>query len=151
MNYIREAETVLKHYQDLYQSIENMNEQICQLTLKGCPKHITAVMQDEVGIRTGRHDDTINVLFEIQTLNENKLKTQEELDKVNAILDGLSKESGCELYKVVLWKWYIERVPKEDIAEQIGYSSRQSIYGVRNLAIRKFAIRLFGIEALKVV
>ena len=151
MNYIREAENVLIHYKDLYQSIENMDKQICQLTLKGCPKYIAAIVHDEIGIKSGKHDEVINTLFEIQTLNENKLKTQEELNKVNAILDGLSKEQGCGLYKVVLWKWYIERIPKEDIAEQIGYSSRQSIYSIRNAAIRKFAIRIFGIEALRAV
>lgn len=151
MNYIREAENVLKHYKDIYQSIENMDRQIGKLVSNAGPSTGSAVKLDESGIRSGKFDATINLLFEIQTLTNNKAKTQEELEEINIILDELSLEPGCGLYKTVLWKWYIERVPKEDIAKQIGYGSKQSVYNIRNVAIRKFAIRLFGIEVLRAV
>jgi len=151
MNYIREAENVLKHYKDLYQSIENMDRQIGRLVSNAGPSGGRAIKLDESGIRSGKFDATINLLYEIQTLTDNKFKTQTELDEINVILDEISAEPGCEQHKAVLWKWYIERVPKEDIAEQIGYGSKQSVYNIRNLAIRKFAIRLFGIDALRAV
>jgi hypothetical protein len=47
--------------------------------------------------------------------------------------------------------WYIEELPKEKIAEIIGYSSKQSIYDIEAKAIRKFAIMLFGIDVLKAI
>jgi hypothetical protein len=43
----------------------------------------------------------------------------------------------------------VEKKAKEDIAEEIGYSHRQSVYENRNKAIRKFAGALFGIVALE--
>ena len=151
MNFIKEAENRLKHYKDLYQSIENMDRQICKLVMNAGPSDGRVIKLDESGIRSGKFDKTINMLYEIQTLNNNKIKTQTELDEINITLDKLSAEPGCELYKDVLWLWYIERIPKEDIAEQLNYSSKQTIYNIRALAIRKFAIRLFGIEALRAV
>lgn len=55
------------------------------------------------------------------------------------------------MYGEVLKMWYVDKLPKEEIAEEVKYSSRQSIYDIKNKAIRKFAIRLFGLEALKMV
>jgi hypothetical protein len=45
--------------------------------------------------------------------------------------------------------WYVEKKAKEDIAEKLGYSHKQSVYEIKNKAIRKFAISLFGIVALQ--
>jgi transposase len=43
----------------------------------------------------------------------------------------------------------IDKLPKEDIAEMIGYSSKRSVYDIREKAIRKFAVMMFGIKALQ--
>ena len=47
--------------------------------------------------------------------------------------------------------WYVEKKAKEDIAEKVGYSHRQSVYEIRNKAIRKFAVALFGIVVLEAI
>lgn len=151
MNYIKEAESYLWYYHDLYRSIENIDRQIARLIAKASPKMISAIRFDETGVKAGHYDDTLNVLFEIQKLTEAKAETQAALAEVEKILEEISQEPGCELYGQVLRKWYIEKVPKEDIASEIGYSSRRSVYEIKNRAIRKFAVRLFGIEALKAV
>ncbi len=115
------------------------------------PRLLSSAVLEETGVKSGRVDDTFNVLFEIQKLTENKSKTQEEFGNINNILNEISEENGCELYGTVLRKWYIERLTKEEIAEDLGYSSKQTVYDIRNKAIRKFAVRLFGIEALRAV
>ncbi|MDF2571533.1 MAG: hypothetical protein K0R55_3137 [Sporomusa sp.] len=47
--------------------------------------------------------------------------------------------------------WYVERLDKEEIAERLGYSSRQSVYDMRNRAIKKFAVALFRVAALEAI
>lgn len=152
MNYIKEAENYLYHYADLYKSIENMDREISKLVRDSGPKDIKAMQYDADKVQTScKQDEAFNTLFKIQTLTASRKETKKKLSEIEKLLKELSKDEGCELYGQVLRKWYIERIPKEDIAEQIGYSSRQSIYTLKSKAIRKFAIRLFGLEALKII
>jgi hypothetical protein len=151
MNYIREAENVLWYYRDLYQSIELLTKRIGKLISNAGPSDISAMVLDDTGIRSKKVDDALNVLFEIQKLTELRKETQEAIADVDKILNGFENEADCKYYGIVLRKWYIERVPKEDIAREIGYSSKQTIYDIKNRAIRKFAVMLYGIDALKVV
>lgn len=153
MNYIKEAEKHLRYYKDLDRSIVNMDRQIGRLVSKAGPKSLTAIVLDDVKVQSSAHDETINIIYEIQLLTANKAKTQEELDKIDRILDEISQEHGCELYGKVLRKWYIEQKSKEVILEELHYSenSRRSVYNIKNEAIRKFAVTLFGIEALKAI
>ncbi|MBP2658727.1 MAG: hypothetical protein H6Q69_1759 [Firmicutes bacterium] len=51
----------------------------------------------------------------------------------------------------LLYMWYVEKKVKEEIAEQLGYSHKQSVYEIRNKAIIKFAVALFGIVALEAI
>ena len=152
MDYIKEAENYLKYYNDLYKSIEIMKKRRRYLIYGTGPKSPSTINYDITGIHSsGKYDEMINIIYEIQRIDDSIKETSEELKKIDEILDDISKDPECEFYGPVLRKWYIEKVPKEEIAEQIGYSSRQSIYTIKNLAIRKFAIRMFGIEALKAV
>ncbi len=149
MNYIREAENVLRYYRDLYRSIEHMDREIARLIRQAGPSDIKAIVVDEQ-LGSGRHDETINILFQIQQLSENRAKTESELKKVEDILDDISRQAGCEKYGIVLKKWYVEGQPRHEIAKELGYTERH-LYRIKSRAIRKFAVSLFGIEALKVV
>lgn len=154
MNYIREAENVLLYYKDLFRSIENIGREIARLARTQGPGNLTAVSNDITGIvGSGKHDEAINAIYKIQVLTRNRESTQAELSEVEKILGEISKEPGCEYYGPVLRKWYIERVPKEEIARKIGLSStsRASVYDIKGKAIRKFAVTLFGIDAVKIV
>ncbi len=153
MNYIKEAENVLWYYNDLYRSIENLNREIAKLVGRQVPDTLSAIQLDETGSHgSGSQDDnTYNLLFKLKTLSESREKTIIELQKIRDILDEISKEKGCEFYGKVLEEWYIYRTPKEDIAKNIGYSSKTSIYEIRTRAIKKFAVRYLGIDALKII
>ena len=45
-----------------------------------------------------------------------KDKTLVEIVKVDNILIAISQEEGCEVYKDLLYMWYVEKRAKEDIA-----------------------------------
>lgn len=151
MNYIKEAEQILYYYKDLHRSIINLDRRISKLVVKAGPQHLTSQAIDNVKVSgSTQHDETINLIFEIQTLIEEKQRTQKELDKIDCILDGLDDAPGCEHFAEILKLWYIKQLPREEIASRFNYMER-NIYNIRAKAIRKFAVRMFGIEALKAV
>lgn len=113
------------------------------------PKEITAIELDIAGIKAGHHDDTLNNLFQISKLTE---MIQQSEDSINMIEDTLNAISDTEDTKhdgYVLRKRYIERIAVEDIAEELHYSSRQSVYDIKNRAIRRFAVNYYGINAVE--
>ncbi|WP_089610079.1 hypothetical protein [Dehalobacterium formicoaceticum] len=148
MNYIREAEERLRYYRELYASIRQNERDISRLIVKAGPKHLTAIAISEAATSGNGHDETINILYQIQVLSDIKLKTEKAMDEVNAIIKDISKDDGCELYGKLLHDWYIERKPKDQIGEEMHISERH-VYRIKDRAIRKFAVRLFGIEALR--
>ena len=99
---------------------------------------------------SSNQEDAYNLLFKIKTLTENIAKTEEKLKEIDAILNDISQEPGCELYGDILKKWYIEKLPREEIAQEAQYCER-NIYKIRDKAIKKFAINLFGLDAVSVV
>jgi len=147
MNCIKEAEELLVNYSDLKYSIERMESEIYRLG--GKPKDIKAVRYDRVGSRTQYdQDDTLNTLFKIKKLAEMKRRTEEKIKQIDQVLEDIGKDPEYALYKEVLTLWYIENLPKDLIGDEIGYSSRKSVYMLRNKAIKKFAIMLFGMDSI---
>ncbi|SMC63609.1 hypothetical protein [Sporomusa malonica] len=153
MNCIREAENYLRYYRELHQSIGHANRMISKLKRQGAPNVISAVNVDVTGIHASKPVNTLNQMYQLQKWQEMKDRTQTEIDKIEEELNGICQTQGCEMYRDVLFMWYVERKDKDDIAVAIGYSetSRSSIYDIRNKAIRKFSVALFGIEALKAI
>jgi hypothetical protein len=151
MNCIREAENYLRYYRELHQSIEHADYMINKLVKQTAPKGISAVSMDITGVRAGKPVNTLNQIYQLQMWKEMKDRTMVEIGKVDNVLESISKDQGCENYKSILFMWYVEKKAKEDIAEKVGYSHRQSVYEIRNKAIRKFAVALFGIAALEAI
>jgi len=151
MNYIREAENYLRYYRELHQSIEHADYMINKLAKQTAPKGISAVSMDITGVRAGKPVNTLNQIYQLQMWKEMKDRTMVEIGKVDNVLESISKDQGCENYKSILFMWYVEKKAKEAIAEEIGYSHRQSVYEIRNKAIKKFAVALFGIVALEAI
>ena len=152
MNYIKEAENILWYYNDLYRSIENMNREIAKIVSRQSPSSLNAISLEPTGVHgSGDADDnTYNLMFKIKTLTDNREATLTELSKVDQMLDDISKDAGCELYGKVLREWYIVRTPKDDIGPKIGYG-RRNVYYIKDKAIKKFAVRHFGLDAVKAI
>lgn len=127
-----------------------MRKEINRKSFLASPRDIKAIATDEVGVVGGCHDNILNTMYEIQQLQREIEKTTEGLRKVDEILERISQDQECKYYGLVLKMWYIDRVPKEQIAEEIGYG-RATIYEIRKRAIRKLAVNLFGLGALDIV
>lgn len=151
MNYfngIATAERLLKNYSALERSVQNLTERINALVYRSSPRPLKSIDVEEMIKSGGKKDTTLNLLFEIKALMDTREETREELSRIDRTLEAISKAPECKHYGPVLRSWYIDRMPKQDIAAEIGYSSRQSIYDIKNAALRKFAVELFGVKAL---
>ncbi|WP_333594382.1 hypothetical protein [Anaerospora hongkongensis] len=149
MNCIREAENYLRYYRELSQSLGHADRMIKQLKQQGAPREVGAVNMDVTGVRAGKPVNTLNQIYQLQRWQEMKERTQEEIEKVEEELSGICLDPGCERYRDLLHMWYVEKKDKETIADELGYSHRQSVYEIKNKAIKKFAVALFGVMALE--
>ena len=156
MNYVEEAEKYLRNYRHLRGSVETMCRERNRLIGQAGPagEKNMAVTIDAVGgggkgKGGGEYDEAINLIWRVRELQGNIEETKERLREIDGLLEDISEGDGCEFYGMVLRAWYIDSVAKEDIAAEIGYESRTSIYTIRNRAIRKFAVRVLGIRALE--
>jgi hypothetical protein len=124
---------------------------ICRLKRQGAPKGISAVNMDIIGVRSSKPVNVLNQIYQLQKWQEIKDRMLVEVEKVEEALRGISQEQGCERYRDVLFMWYVEELDKEEIAERLRYSHRQLAYEIKNKAIKKFAIALFGVVALEAI
>lgn len=150
MNYIQEAEKKLWHYRDLESSVDQMNKQIAKIINRSSPNELNAVAMDITGIRSSKVDEAYNVLFELQTLRDSVEQTMQEIADIEEILKEISLEKDCHLYGKILYLWYVKRMEREDIAKEIGYTTRH-VYRLKEAAIRKFSIQILGIKALDAI
>lgn len=140
---------MLWYYNNIYNSLTNLDKQIAILIRQQGPKPLTAVSMDLTGVRGGRVDNTEATMYRLQVLEHCRAESLLALDKADGMLQEISKERGCELYGMVLRLWYIEKLPKEEIADRVGYATRVSVYQIKQRAIRKFAANMFGVNAVK--
>lgn len=128
-----------------------MEKERAKLIGKAGPKGYPKADYSQPLVEGGKgKDDAYNLLFKIKVLTDKIQKTEKQLEDVERILKEISQDQGCELYGDILRKWYIDRVPREEIAEDTRYCKR-NIYNIRDKAIRKLAINLFGLDAVSVV
>ena len=151
MDYIREAENYLRYYRQLQISLDHASREIARL-MHG-PSGIRTAVIDMTGIRAQKPHDTLKQCYQLQQWQAMREQTRFEIERLDEILNSISAEPGCERYKEILLLWYVEKMDKDDIARELGYSpnSKESIYGIKNKAIRKFAVALFGIRALQAI
>lgn len=148
MNYIREAVEELEEYNRLRCSLANLAEEIRDI--RSTMPDAKAVVIDDMphGSGPSSPDDAIvNKLYVIQKKQKEYANTKRRIERIDRILENISKEKGCEKYGKLLKLWYIEKWNKEDIATETGYTERH-LYRIKGQAIRKFAIELNGIDVI---
>lgn len=152
MNYIKEAEDILKNYRKLNESIENLKNRRNNLIYKSRPKELGAVDYSKPSIqRQNYSNDTLTQICEITQINKQIKETEADMKIVESILKQIKKEDKT-LERFLTLK-YIER-PKDNlgkISKELGYSedSNHTIYDIKNKALREFAIRYFGSQAMR--
>lgn len=152
MNYIKEAEEILKNHRKLNDSIVNLEDRKRQVLFKSKPKEPAAIDYSKPNIQKQSYsDDTINQICEITQINNQIKETEADMEIVRNILKQIKEENEV-LEKFLVLK-YIKK-PKENlnkISKELGYSeeSNHTIYDIKNKALREFAIRYFGSSAIK--
>lgn len=148
MDYIREAIEYLKSYKDLQMAVINLKEEIQKLdaelkgsaiTYKDMPGGSGALQSDDV---------MLNKLFRLQQCKLKYAESYREIKRIDRILEGLSEGEGNEKHTAILKRTFIDGGDIDVIADELGYSRRQ-YYRVRNVALRRFAVQLFGIAVIK--
>lgn len=155
MDYVKVAESYLWEYQLLNKSINAMQRELEKLLERSGPQgdKNMAVSLNRVGggKSSSQMDDTVNQIYRVQELRESIDDTLDRVSDIDAALGDISAGEGCERYGELLWIWYVERLPKDEIAEQMGFQTRKSVYDLRDKAIRRFAVRVLGIKALDAI
>jgi hypothetical protein len=147
MNYIKEAENYLRYYRELYKSVEHAEYMIQRFTYQTCPGEISAVYMEVTGVRAAKPIHTLNQIYQLQKWQEIRDNTLVEIDKIESTLQSICQGPGCERYRDILYMWYVEKLPKWQIAETIGYSDRH-VRRLKQDALKKFIIILFGTVAI---
>lgn len=149
MNYIHEAVEELEEYNRLKCSLANLAEEIRDI--KSTMPDVKAVVIDDMPHGSGpnmQDDIIINNLYKVQKKQEEYDRTKRRIERINRILENISREKGCEKYGKLLRLWFIEKWDKVDIATELGYEIR-NIYNLKGRAVRKFAIELNGINVIE--
>ena len=166
MDCIREAEKYLWHYRDLEKSLDNAKRQIANLISASCPKGIGSPnLTGEIFSKGSA--GTLNQMYQLARWTECREETEAELERLSGLFENLKEEFMVNkvavivcgddeekkhplTYREFLFMWYIDRETKKEIARKLNYSER-ALYHLRDRAIQKFAIQLFGLTALKAV
>ncbi len=150
MNYIREAEEQLKSYKALIFSVENLKKHIQHLDRLRGPKEIKAAQFEVTGIKgSSKEDDLLDSLYKLSVYQDNLKETIYKIELIDNILEQLAEIPYCEdFYPDLLRKFYIDKLPVNQIADKLGYSHHRSIYEHKEKAIKHFAILLHGLPAV---
>jgi ArpU family phage transcriptional regulator len=144
MNYIHEAREFLKHFKDMKIANENLRYKIDEMNEKISEVKGMTISDMPKGGGSNHPDDNLcNAMFErdrcLEALSKNSIK----LSRATTIFNKLDKES-----KEILTMYYIEEEKTDtEIARELGIG-RTKLSLKKNSALRKFAIQLFGINAL---
>lgn len=152
MNYIKEAEDILKNHRKLKDSINNLEKRKNNIINKNAPGTLQTIDYSKPAIQKQNYsNDTITQICEFMQINNDIKETEAELEIVDNILKQIKQED--EILERFLKLKYIEK-PKDNlskISKELGYSedSNHTIYNIKNKALREFAIRYFGGNAIR--
>ncbi|MBW2003035.1 MAG: hypothetical protein JRI72_00260 [Deltaproteobacteria bacterium] len=148
MDYKKEAEMYLKNYNLLKKAVENLDYEINAIVAASAPNEIKPASISETGIKGSRiEDDTLNKLYRLTELKRKKAKTEDKIRHIDYNLKIISLDEGCENYGELLIRFYLRKDKIVDISEDM-HISVPRVYQVRDMALQKFAVALFGLDAL---
>lgn len=127
MDYIKEAEAYLKYYANLKKSVTHAKYMMGRLANQ-------VYITEKGGYRCG----DLCMWQEICRQNE------AEICHIEEMLCGLTEKE-----RQVLELYYIEKMRVADIAAELDYEGRKSVYNLKSKALKNFAVNLFGSGAWK--
>lgn len=152
MNYIIEAEKILKDHKKLLDSLRNLEARKNKIIKKGVPKDIIGISYDKPSIQHQSYsEDTINQICEITEIDADIQETEAEIQIVTDILEQIKKENPILEKFIQLRYLSSDKKSLRNVATELGYSedSNHAIYEIKNKSLREFAILYFGARAQK--
>lgn len=151
MDYIREAVEYLKCYGDTQRSIINLKEEITKLDAELKGSAITYKDMPSGGGVVAAEDIMLNKIFRKEQAEKELKESIFIAKRIDRILSEMDTENENDKHGLILRRCFIERnkeIDMDRIADEMGYS-RRHFYRIRQTALKKFAIQLFGITVIK--
>ena len=143
MNYFKAAEQVLSSVPDLERSLENLEHRKERLLSEGSPRGIAELDFDKPFVDTRYINKTLTEALSLSECARCIDKTRSDLEEIRAIIEQLPDE-----LRRLVYLWYVEKKPKEEIMQSMGIYSNSTIYAKRNKAVAAFALLYYGSPAL---
>ena len=143
MNYFKAAEQVLASVPTLKRALENLQKREQRLIEQGKSREPGAIDYSKPFTDSHFVSDTLNELLELSECSRNIKETERTLAEIEGVLEQLSDE-----YKKCVILWYVEKRPKEAIAEALYIESPTTVYNLRNKAVAEVALLYYGAAAL---
>lgn len=143
INYFKAAERTLSERGNLERALANLERRRERVIQQAGPNGIQTTDFSSPYVSGGGANDALADCLEIAEINREIMQTREtieEIDRVLAQLDAMDE--------ALLRAWYIDRRTKEEIAEELNYSSTTTVYDLRNKAVSAFAILYYGAGSL---
>lgn len=142
INYFNAAENTLRSRSMLEKALKNLMRRQERIMRHNSPSGYPSLDTSKPYTSTKSVNDALTDCIEIAEVAREINRTKEKIDEIDSVLQQLDPQDA-ELLRL----WYIERESKEEIAEQVNYASRTSIYDLRNKAVVGFAVLYFGADA----
>lgn len=142
INYFDAAENTLRSRSMLEKALKNLMRRQERIMSHNAPSGYPPLDTSKPYTSTKSVNDALTDCIEIAEVAREINRTKDKIDEIDSVLQQLDPQDA-ELLRL----WYIERKSKEEIAEQVNYSSRTSIYDLRNKAVAGFAVLYFGADA----
>ena len=143
MNYFKAAEQMLSSVPDLERSLENLEHRKERLLSEGSPRGIAELDFDKPFVDTRYINKTLTEALSLSECARCIDKTRSDLEEIRAIIEQLPDE-----LRRLVYLWYIEKKPKEEIMQSMEIYSNSTIYAKRNKAVAAFALLYYGSPAL---
>lgn len=143
INYFKAAEKVLSERGNLERALENITRRKERILKQGGPSELSGVDYSKTYVSTAAAGDALSACLELAEVIRELGDTEGTIAEIDRVLEQLDKADAD-----LLRAWYIGGKSKDEIAADLAYSSKTSIYDLRNKAVSEFAILYYGAGAL---
>ena len=143
INYFKAAERTLTERRKFDIALENLSRRKARIIQRGMPQELPLTDYSKPYVSGGGVNDALADCLELSEVIREMENTRETIDEIDRVLSQLEPSDAA-----LLRAWYIENRTKEEIAEELNYSSTTTVYDLRNKAVSSFAILYYGAGAL---
>jgi len=143
INYFAEAEKTLRARGYLESALGNLTRRRERIISESAPSGYPSPDFSKPYASTSAVNDALSACVELAEVEREVALTKKTIAEVDTVL-GQLEEADARILRL----WYIERKSKDEIAEEVVYTSASTIYDLRNKAVAQFALLYFGAGAL---